>query len=244
MEIPTSHAVQFFSFGKNVTCGMTNDLPRAFSVRNNSQRGAKRRVSHNKSPSLFSQNQIPKIQSDPVQTLTVRYIVDESAADVIAFTIELPQYPYANSYASGYALLPFKAVRISKVDLWCNYRPSVSVAGNTISLSCVERRTVRPIEWTDTATFLTPARITKHFNTEEPLGLWYSTTSGETNPELRFQLTKGSTLDITYNYVVHDGEQVGVAASGSFTTFPRIYTNQLYSGLVPVGKSFAAVIAA
>ena len=215
-------------------------------VSKNNRSGARRRVTQNKSPltDLMS-NQIPPYQSDAVQSLVVRYYVNpEYANDVKSFSVELPIVPYASAYASGYATIPFKAVRIKKIEIWCNFRPDGNVVGNTINLTFLEHRTVRPLEWSDTATFLTPAHIKKKFSKNEPLGLWYSTTSGESNPEIHFQLPKGALLQITFDYVIHDGESLGVAASGSFTSFPKIYTNQLNSDMLPVGKTYAAVIAA
>jgi len=188
---------------------------------------------------------IPPYQSDAVQSLRYRYYVSDAyGSDSLAFTVELPQVPYANCYASGYATLPFKAVRIKKIEMWCNFRPTANVAGNTINLTFVERRTVIPLEWSDTATAYCPAHIKKKFLKTEPLGLWYSTTSGETNPEIRFQMPKGALLEITYDFVIHDGEAEGVAASASLTTFPRVYTNRLNDNVSVVGKSYVATIAA
>lgn len=204
-----------------------------------------RRATQNKSPKLeIKQDQIPTFCSDVVQSLTVRYyVLDEYPSDVSSVTVELPQVPYGVSYSGSAAILPFKSVRISKIEMWCNYRPSVGIAGNTISLTQVERRTVRPIEWSDTATFLTPAHICKHFNKNEPVGLWYATTSGESNPELRFQLPKGALLEITFSYVLSDGEGTGVS-SGTFSAYPRVFTNCLSTDYGCVGKSFVAVLSA
>lgn len=127
--------------------------------------------------------------------------------------------------------------------MWCNFRPDGNVEGNTINLSFVERRTVRPIEWSDTATFLTPAHIKKKFAKTEPLGLWYSTTSGESNPEIRFQMPKGAVLQITFDYILHDSENCGTA-SGSGLSFPKIYTNKMYTDVSVIGRSLQAVISA
>jgi len=139
--------------------------------------------------------------------------------------------------------LPFKAVRISKVELWCNYRPGVNVAGNTISMTQVERRTVRPIEWSDTASFLTPAHLSKKFQKNEPMGLWYATTSGESNPELRFQMPKGAVLEITFSFIISDQESPG-SSSGSFSSYPKVFTNLINANLGCVGKTYAAVLTA
>lgn len=212
-------------------------------IRNRS--GAKRRVSQNKSPlTALAGAQIPTFTSDPVQSLKVRYYVRESyGSDVLSFAVELPVVPFGISYAENYAILPFKSVRIKKIEMWCNFRPSGNVEGNTINLNIVERRTVRPIEWSDTATFLTPAHIRKKFAKTEPLGLWYHTTSGETNPEIRFQMPKGAVLEITFDYILHDAESCGVSA-GSFSSYPKIYTNTMSSDVAVVGKTYGAVISA
>jgi hypothetical protein len=140
-------------------------------------------------------------------------------------------------------LLPFKAVRMKKIEMWCNFRPDGNVEGNTINLRCVERRTVRPIEWSDTATFLCPAHIQKSFSKVEPLGLWYATTSGESNPEINFQLPKGAILDITFDYILSDAENCGTA-SGSSLSFPKVYTNTMNSDILCVGKTFSTVVSA
>ncbi len=188
--------------------------------------------------------QIPSFSSDQVQSLKVRYIVSDSfGSDVKAFTVELPQVPYGLSVDASTAYLPFKAVRLAKVEMWCNYRSEQGMTGNTINFSQVERRTVKPIEHSDTATFVSPAHICKKFNTLEPLGLWYATTSGESNPELRFQLPKGGLLELTFAYVVSDENGPG-SSSGSGLTFPRVYTNSLNSDIVCVGKTYFTVLSA
>lgn len=107
----------------------------------------------------------------------------------------------------------------------------------------IERRTVRPIEWSDTATFLKPAHIKKTFSKLEPLGLWYATTSGESNPEIRFQLPKGAIMQITYDAILHDGESCGTS-SGSSLSYPKVYTNQLNANVTVVGKTYQTVISA
>jgi len=205
----------------------------------------KRRATQNKSPlpNLLSQ-QIPPFSSDSVQSLKVRLIISEDfASDVKNFAVELPQVPYGLSVNATTLYLPFKAVRLSKVEMWCNYRSEKGMTGNTINLIQIERRTVKPIEFSDTATFLTPAHICKKFDPLEPLGLWYQTTSGETNPELRFQMPKGAILELTYAFIVSDESSPG-SSSGSGLSYPKVYTNCLNSDLVCVGKSYSAVLSA
>lgn len=214
-------------------------------VTKSNRSGAKRRVSRNKSPlNALSQAQIPSFTSDAVQSLKLRYFVTNSyGSDVLSFAVELPVVPYGLSDNATTIELPFKSVRIKKIEMWCNYRPDGNIEGNTINLTCIERRTVRPIEWSDTATFLTPAHIKKKFMKTEPLGLWYSTTSGETNPEIRFQMPKGALLEITYDYILHDSENCGTS-SGSGLSHPKIYSNRLHADVSVVGKYYAAVLAA
>lgn len=189
-------------------------------------------------------SQIPSFQSDAVLSQAIRYYVNDSyGSDVLSFAVELPIMPNGVSSATNLILLPYKAVRIRAIEMWCNFRPTGNVTGNTINLTVVERRTVRPIEWSDTATFLTPAHIKKTFSKTEPLGLWYSTTSGESNPELRFQLPKGAILQITYDVILHDAEGCGSSAESGLS-YPKVYTNRLSTDVSVVGKSLVAVIAA
>lgn len=210
-----------------------------------SRSGANRRVSQNKSP-LFGlvKSQIPTFQSDAVLSQQFRYFVSDSyGSDVLAFTVELPQMPNGVSSGDNLILLPYKAVRIKSIEMWCNFRPEGNITGNTINLTMIERRTVRPIEWSDTATFLKPAHIKKTFSKLEPLGLWYATTSGESNPEIRFQLPKGAIMQITYDAILHDGESCGTS-SGSSLSYPKVYTNQLNANVTVVGKTYQTVISA
>lgn len=211
-------------------------------VTKNNRRGVNRRASQNKSPKLFNQTQIPTFQSDAVQTLKCRYYVPSSyGSDVLSFTFELPQYPWGISYSTIGMYIPIKSVRIKKVELWCNYRPEQGVEGNTINLSAVERRLVRPIEWSDTATFLTPAHIKKKFMKTEPLGQWYSTTVGESNPELQIQMPKGALLEITFDYILDDSDNVATYGTAGLSA-TKVYTNSLNANLSVVGKSHATVI--
>ena len=212
------------------------------SVAKYNRRGVSRRASQNKSPNMLSRAQIPTYASDAVQSLKVRYYVPSTfGSDVKAFTLELPIYPYGVSDSASTILLPLKAIRLKKIEMWCNYRPSSGIEGNTINLAFVERRTVRPIEWSDTATYATPAHIRKKFTKTEPLGLWYSTINSETNPEITFQMPKGAVLELTFAFILHDGESCGTSA-GSSLSYPKIYTNKLNADVSVVGKVYQAVI--
>lgn len=191
---------------------------------------------------MLTRGQIPPYQSDMIQSLKVRYYVPSSfGSDVKQFTMELPIYPNGLSDSASIILLPYKAVRLSKIEMWCNYRPEQGIEGNTINLTFVERRTVCPVEWSDTATFLTPAHIKRKFSKVEPCGLWYSTINSETNPELTFQMPKGALLELSFDVILHDGESCGTS-SGSSLSYPKVYTNRLNADIAVVGKVYAAVI--
>lgn len=198
-------------------------------------------MSQNKSPVIMKQ-QIPNFQSDQVQSLKYRYILSDAAPDVVATTFELPIFPWALATAVNSLSAPQKSVRLRKIELWTNYRSSVGMTGNTQSVTCLERRGVRPMEITSTATFETPAHYKKSFGQDDLLGWYYSTTAGESNPEITFQMTKGSILELTFDYVLDDSDIV-VSSSGSGLTSSRIYSNTISSNLVCVGKAYQTVFA-
>jgi hypothetical protein len=203
------------------------------------KRGVSRRASQNKTPE--TNVGIPTFIPDPVETWKTRFYPPSSGSDVVSVTVELPIAPYGIADTATSLLVPFKAVRLSKVEMWCNYRPEKDIAGNTINLTFVQRRTVKPIEWSDTATFNRAAHIVRNINKYEPMGLWYLTGSGETNPELRFQLPQGAVLELTFNYILQDSSPVGVA-SGSGLSYPRVYSNQLDTALHVIGRTDYTVI--
>jgi hypothetical protein len=185
---------------------------------------------------------IPPFTPDQVQTLTFRYYVNPAAAsDTVNFVRELPIIPNAISVSATQLLQIYKAVRISKIEMWCNYRPSVAIDGNTINMTFVERRTVRPIEYSATAQPALTGHFKKKFSVYEPLGLWYNTASGETNPEIRFQFSKGALLEITYSVILHDTESVTTLTSAGMS-FVRVYSNQLDTNVLCVGKGHMTVI--
>lgn len=193
-------------------------------------------MSQNKSPVIMKQ-QIPNFQSDQVQSLKYRYILSDASADVVATTFELPIFPWALATSALSLSAPQKSVRLRKIELWTNYRSSVGMSGNTQSVTYLERRGVRPMEIASTATFETPAHYKKSFGPDDLLGWFYSTTAGESNPEITFQMTKGSILELTFDYVLDDADIV-VTASGSGLTSSRIYSNTISSNLVCVGKAY------
>jgi len=193
-------------------------------------------VSQNKSP-VFLKQQIPNFQSDQVQSLKYRYILSDAANDVVAVTFELPIFPWALATSSATLFAPQKSVRLRKIELWTNYRSSVGITGNTQSVTYLERRGVRPMEIAATATFETPAHYKKTFGPDDLLGWYYSTTAGESNPEITFQMTKGSILQLTFDYVLDDADIV-VTASGVGLTPTRIYSNSINTNLVCVGKAY------
>jgi hypothetical protein len=139
--------------------------------------------------------------------------------------------------------LPFKAVRLARVRAWANYDPDLSMAKNSISLTFIQRRQVRPIEISDSATPFRVAHIDYKCKKNMPEGQWYFTRSGETNPEVRFRVTPGTVLELTFDYVLSDSESASLASSpSSGLTADLIYTNRLDTNLEPVGRANAAVI--
>ena len=204
--------------------------------------GVNRRATKNKSPEQ-NDNRIPAFISDPVQSLDLRYYVPSSyGSDVLSFTKELPLPPFGISFDSSTVILPFKSIRLKRVKMWCMYRPDKDIAGNTINLTIEDRRLARPIEWSDTASFSCNAFISKKFSKFDPLGQWYLTSSGESNPEIRFQMPKGAVLELTLDYIQSDGQSCRTSSLSS-ASFPRVYTNQLDPNLACVGKSYAGVLA-
>lgn len=203
--------------------------------------GVHRRALKNKTPENRTQNRIPPYLSDPIQSITNRYYVPSGGSDIVAFVKELPIPPFGISYASNSVILPFKAVRLKKVQIWCMYRESKDIAGNTINLKFNDRRLVCPAEWSDTASYMYNAHIRKKFSKFEPLGQWYITTSGETNPELTFQLPQGAVLEITFDYILSD-EQNCPSSADTVGAFPGVYTNRLVTTLSAIGKARETVL--
>lgn len=179
--------------------------------------------------------------SDQVYTTKIRLYAPSSGTDVISVEKELPYAPFGISISSTDLLVPFKAVRLSKIRMWCNYRPEKDINGNSISVTFNPERGVRPIEWSDTATFERSAFISKNFSKVEQLGLYYLTSSGQTNPKLQFQMPQGALLELTLDYVLSDGEAVNVATSTSLSS-EKIYTNSLSSLFHVVGRVHYTVI--
>lgn len=185
---------------------------------------------------------IPTFNPDSVMTCKVRYGVDLNAStDVIAWTNELPVAPFALSSSSSNLYIPFKAVRISKIEMWANYRPALTMLSNTINLTCNTREGVRPIEWSGTASYTRMAHIEKSFPPTQPIGQWYITTNGVANPEFTFQMGKGSVLEITYCYILSDEAACGTYSSSGLS-FPRIYFNKLNADVDVFGKSHETLI--
>jgi len=185
---------------------------------------------------------IPTYIPDAVFTSTFRYIVGPNvSAQVIAFQLELPIAPFGIASASDSFILPFKSVRISKIRCWQNYQNSTSISGNTASITMNDRRLVRPVEYTAIGGHHALGFIKKKFGPNDPLGQYYITGSGESNPELTFQITKGTVLEITYNWIMSDGQGCPTSA-GSSLSYPRVYANRLNSDVDVVGKAQSAVI--
>jgi len=201
-------------------------------VKNQSNKRSDRRVSHNKSPNLGAG--IPPFISDVPQNLIVRY-ENLSATDAKSITIELPVPPYGIASSTTNMYLPFKSVKLNGYKFWCNYNPALTMANNTISVTAVARRTVRPIEKVATASYGVTALIQKHFKDSDPLSWWYITGSGETNPELTFVFPPGGVLELSYTYIVSDGGSMGTFSTSGLTA-GKVYTNSLNTDLRPQGK--------
>ena len=122
-----------------------------------------------KRPKKKDTTDVPPFIPDCVYTLKQRYFVSDSyGGNALSFTFELPQAPFGVAYAADGLILPFKAIRLAKVEIWSNHNPNTGMTANTISLTCNERRTVRPIEWTDSATYHRAAHICKKFSNSSP----------------------------------------------------------------------------
>lgn len=185
---------------------------------------------------------IPSFIPDFVESGTYRYIIGPNeSAQTTSFTLEMPFPPYGISSAADNLILPFKAIRISKVRIWQLFQESTSITGNTASLTFVDRRLVKPIEYSCTGANFAPGFIKKKFDVDDPIGRWYITGSGESNPELTFQLTKGTVIEISYCWILSDGGNCGTT-SGASLSYPKVYSNRLHSTIDVVGKSQAAVI--
>lgn len=184
---------------------------------------------------------IPRYTPDAVFTSKFRYCVASGSADVISFTLELPIAPFGISDSATTVLLPFKAVRLNSFKVWCNYRSEKDISGNTISVTMVERRGVRPIEWTDIATYQQVAYVSKKFSKTEFAGLYYSTINSQENPEIKFQLPKGAVLELNFSWILSDAESLGTSSSSSLA-YPKVYTNKLSTDMVTIGRTYEAVL--
>lgn len=179
---------------------------------------------------------IPSFISDPVYSTTMRWVLASGAADVVTATVELPIPPWALASSTTLLNIPFKAVRLSKVQIWNAYRSASDMSSNTINMTFLERRGVRPIEYSDSASPQKCAHISKKFSKADDLGKYYNTTIGESNPEITFRLTKGSILEMSFDYILDDGDAV-LTNSTSGLTAQTIYSNRISTSLDCVGKA-------
>lgn len=201
-----------------------------FATNKFNKRGARRRVSQNKSPSV----DINTYEPDQVMSVKYRYVLLETANDPQELVRELPIPPFGVS-APDVVNIPFKAVRLAKVKIWGNYRPEKSMIENTISLGVKARAGSRPIQWSDTATYSHTAYISKKFAKTDPIGFWYETQFSVSAPELEFTLTKGGLLELTFDYILTDDQPTGQFASTGVAAH-RVITNNLSSVHRVVGK--------
>lgn len=201
-----------------------------------------RRASQRKSPTIGS-HPIPSFQSDAVISIKNRYGVDTAASNTIqSVNFELPIAPFGVAYAGNALLLPFKAVRLAKLEMWSNYNPNVVAGDNTISFLTQNSATgQRPMEISATATFAAPAHIVKKFSKYEPIGLWYESSIGVVNPSLNVKLPKAGIMELTLDFILSDESSMGTFATTGLS-FPLIYANQIATDLVVLSKAQFKVI--
>lgn len=178
---------------------------------------------------------INMFEPDQVMNVTYRYVLKDSLADPTELITELPIAPFGVTGVANVINLPFKAVRLKRVRIWCNYRPANDMFENTIGLVLKPRTGARPIQWSDTATPAHTAYISKKFPKSDPVGFWYKTQFSETNPELGFILTKGSVLELSLSYILSD-EDAGAQFAHTGAVAARVYSNSLNSGFRVLGK--------
>jgi len=200
-----------------------------------------RRASHNKAPIVEIQKSISPFLSDPTYSVKQRYYTNSGATDPQSFTLELPIVPWAMSTNTTTLRPPFKSVRLARIKIWCSYRPTVGIEGNTVNVTIIERRGVRPIEWSSTASNQTDALIDKKFGADDQLGWFYAQSTGETNPEIMFAMPKGALLELTFTFIMDDNDTINSVSSSGLTA-DRIYTNSLHSTVSAVGKSLMVPI--
>lgn len=192
-----------------------------------------RRASQKKSPEMHDIN---VFEPDQVMNVTYRYSLKSAAADPTELITELPIAPFGVSATTSTLYLPFKAVRLKRVRLWCNYRPANDIFENTIGLVLKPRNGARPIQWSDTATPAHTAYISKKFPKSDPVGFWYKTQVNEINPELGFILTKGAVLELSLSYILSDEDAAETDTHTGSLTAGRCYTNRLNDVFRVLGK--------
>lgn len=207
-------------------------------AKQNYNKRSERRVSQIKSP--LEGAGIPPYVSDQVLSMKIRYACN--SLNLRSCTAELPIAPYGVARTITTLDCPFKACRLAGFKLWCNYVPGVDIQNNTISATCVSRRTVRPIEWADTASYERRACIKKKFSKEEPMGWWYTTSIGETNPEITFVMPQGALLELDLCFILSDGLASPSCIPGMGLTIGKLYTNLLNVDLVCLSRVDSAVI--
>lgn len=179
----------------------------------------------------------PVIQSDPVQNWVSRYGLTDAASDVISVTWEFPIPPFALATGSLTLVSFMKSIRISKIEIWCDYRAASNAGANTINLTVLERRGVRPIEWSSTASPIRNGHICAKFGKNSTLGWYYNTTTGESNPEVTVTLPKGAIMDIHFSYIMDDSD-ICLSLASSGLTSNRIYTNTISTSLQVFGRAY------
>lgn len=172
--------------------------------------------------------------------MKIRNYLPSETTSPASITVELPQYPFAVAYSATSVIMPFKACRLKKIEMWSNFNPDYSIDHNTINLSFSHSQGVRQIELSDTATFEHVAHISRSFKEDEKVGWWYTSESGSTNPELTLLVNHRTIIEWTFEYILADGtDGSGKLQTGlSGLTLGLVYTN-IIGGLLPVGRKAA-----
>ena len=145
----------------------------------NKQKRSFRRKKNDDKLVLSRRTHIPSFNSDFVSTGTFRYCLTNAYnQQTKAFTLEMPIPPFGVTSSATNVIFPFKAIRLSKIEIWVNYMGAQNISGNCSSVTIDTRRLTKPIEYSATATNLTTGYIKKNFSVYDPVGQWYVTNSG------------------------------------------------------------------
>lgn len=182
---------------------------------------------------------IPVLKTDAIQTFTWRLYVNAAVSTPLAFSKELPFWPWGIAVETGNLVIPFKACALRRLKIWNQYDPAAtSIAGNTINLRFTGIQGVPTVELSDTASQFTMACIDYVPNSSHPLGWFYETANSINNPVVHFQVLHHSLIEITVAYILSDGSQgSGKFQSTTGVSLGQLYTNSIDGSLDVVGRS-------